>query len=479
MEYVYAIVLLITFSILTELNAAVKRNQASNAASIARLTSGLDVLTKGRLPKIEADLAGLVSEHCLLSDWGQWSKCSKSCGGGTTERSRAVIKQAINSIPCSSFRLKEMQACNSLPCTVDLCNGNERWYNLNSGDLEVIVSSHYTKGTQDILHFVMGATTGSGPSGPTDVMVVKADAVAGEHTIYASNTLRSAQTGLPPRTQGKFASGDYICGTLGGIEVLGSAADPLGDANRHRSWVPARLRGRKFVVPVTRGNPQVLMILAIESDTTVMLKVAGQPRTIYALRGQVRVVQTNAATRSIDLEANKDILVTYVGGTVPGYNEAGVLTSNPIGNGDYFAIPPATDSDTLYGVAGSSAFVAVATAKICLLSATSDNGDVIKQTLSPGQNLMLPDSLGLGFDAIDFDGPVITANCTEVIAGSTGIVGVVTFDTVSGDVEGAAVAWLPRSVMRTFFLFPFDAHRVTFVCLVRIYLILLNSFFLP
>ena len=57
---------------------------------------------------------------CVLTDWSQWSPCTKTCGGGIMRRSRAIIKQASNGgEPCPTI-LYEEAICNALPCGTEL-----------------------------------------------------------------------------------------------------------------------------------------------------------------------------------------------------------------------------------------------------------------------------------------------------------------------------------------------------------------------
>ncbi|XP_060104212.1 SCO-spondin-like [Heteronotia binoei] len=51
---------------------------------------------------------------CLLSEWSEWSPCSASCGGGTSERSRSRVPPLEE--PCP-FPLLQHQACNTHNCT--------------------------------------------------------------------------------------------------------------------------------------------------------------------------------------------------------------------------------------------------------------------------------------------------------------------------------------------------------------------------
>ena len=52
---------------------------------------------------------------CKVSDFGAWSTCSKSCGGGTQTRSRTVLIAAANG-GCACPALTESQNCNSQSC---------------------------------------------------------------------------------------------------------------------------------------------------------------------------------------------------------------------------------------------------------------------------------------------------------------------------------------------------------------------------
>lgn len=56
-----------------------------------------------------------VPTNCTVSSWGLWSSCSKSCGGGTRTRTRAITKQATNGGSCP-YTLSESQACNTQSC---------------------------------------------------------------------------------------------------------------------------------------------------------------------------------------------------------------------------------------------------------------------------------------------------------------------------------------------------------------------------
>ncbi|MFN4253882.1 MAG: T9SS type A sorting domain-containing protein [Saprospiraceae bacterium] len=55
---------------------------------------------------------------CVVSPWGNWSTCTKICGGGIQTRTRNVVTPAANGgLPCPV--LSETQPCNQQPCPVD------------------------------------------------------------------------------------------------------------------------------------------------------------------------------------------------------------------------------------------------------------------------------------------------------------------------------------------------------------------------
>merc|ERR1719272_1757501 len=54
-----------------------------------------------------------VCESCTLGDWGEWTACSATCGGGGQTRARAT--------ECTQGDLTESRQCNLEPCPVDAC----------------------------------------------------------------------------------------------------------------------------------------------------------------------------------------------------------------------------------------------------------------------------------------------------------------------------------------------------------------------
>lgn len=55
---------------------------------------------------------------CIMSDWEDWSKCTKECGGGVQSHTRQIIREADHlGKPCEE--LSSSRACNTASCDVD------------------------------------------------------------------------------------------------------------------------------------------------------------------------------------------------------------------------------------------------------------------------------------------------------------------------------------------------------------------------
>jgi hypothetical protein len=62
--------------------------------------------------------AGPCAVHCDVSEWTAWSTCSKSCGSGTTLRSRTVLTFPVDGgFACPD--LEQQLGCNTQACAVD------------------------------------------------------------------------------------------------------------------------------------------------------------------------------------------------------------------------------------------------------------------------------------------------------------------------------------------------------------------------
>jgi hypothetical protein len=59
---------------------------------------------------------------CVVSAWGAWGSCSKSCGQGSHSRSRSTVRvTAHGGVGCGVFT--QVQNCNVHPCPVDCVEG--------------------------------------------------------------------------------------------------------------------------------------------------------------------------------------------------------------------------------------------------------------------------------------------------------------------------------------------------------------------
>ena len=62
--------------------------------------------------------AHACAENCVVSPWGPWSMCTKTCGGGITKKHRTVTRAAaFGGKPCAT--LNEEKACEAQACPMD------------------------------------------------------------------------------------------------------------------------------------------------------------------------------------------------------------------------------------------------------------------------------------------------------------------------------------------------------------------------
>lgn len=55
---------------------------------------------------------------CELSDWGEWSTCSKPCAGGDQKRTKEIVQPPFNNgKPCE--QTEQTRKCNEFPCAID------------------------------------------------------------------------------------------------------------------------------------------------------------------------------------------------------------------------------------------------------------------------------------------------------------------------------------------------------------------------
>lgn len=72
-----------------------------------------------RAPIVTAPCYGICAEDCQVTDWTAWSECDAECGGGDRFRSRGIRTLPANGgEPCPT--LLEIEACNEQPCLAEM-----------------------------------------------------------------------------------------------------------------------------------------------------------------------------------------------------------------------------------------------------------------------------------------------------------------------------------------------------------------------
>ena len=56
-----------------------------------------------------------ISEPCVMSTWSDWRECTKSCGNGTSDRSRKILQPSKHGGQCLE-NLNEQEDCNTQDC---------------------------------------------------------------------------------------------------------------------------------------------------------------------------------------------------------------------------------------------------------------------------------------------------------------------------------------------------------------------------
>eukprot|EP00747_Dinoflagellata_sp_TGD_P194570 gnl/TRDRNA2_/TRDRNA2_62128_c0_seq1.p1 gnl/TRDRNA2_/TRDRNA2_62128_c0~~gnl/TRDRNA2_/TRDRNA2_62128_c0_seq1.p1 ORF type:complete len:427 (+),score=58.70 gnl/TRDRNA2_/TRDRNA2_62128_c0_seq1:65-1345(+) len=84
-----------------------------------RRFKGCDALDTNRFNENKTCGEGCCPVNCVWNDWSEFGKCSKECGTGSQQRTRAIkTKASCNGDECKGDT-SETRACNTNPCPVD------------------------------------------------------------------------------------------------------------------------------------------------------------------------------------------------------------------------------------------------------------------------------------------------------------------------------------------------------------------------
>lgn len=100
-----------------EEESASSLKQKRRSRLINSYPTGLDVaLCSGALTETAPCGVKSKATDCVFSKWGAWKACDRTCGGGYTQRTREVTKEAAHGGTCPHMPLEEMLPCGAHDC---------------------------------------------------------------------------------------------------------------------------------------------------------------------------------------------------------------------------------------------------------------------------------------------------------------------------------------------------------------------------
>eukprot|EP00397_Hematodinium_sp_SG-2012_P007230 GEMP01007272.1.p1 GENE.GEMP01007272.1~~GEMP01007272.1.p1 ORF type:complete len:1040 (+),score=226.82 GEMP01007272.1:331-3450(+) len=96
--------------------------ERSRQRSISQELAGGGDICSGVLKDIGTcgGISCLEPTHCIVSEWSEWSGCTKSCGRGQHERHRHITQEAVDGGTGCDEPLGELAGCNEQPCAEEV-----------------------------------------------------------------------------------------------------------------------------------------------------------------------------------------------------------------------------------------------------------------------------------------------------------------------------------------------------------------------
>jgi hypothetical protein len=305
----------------------------------------------------------------------------------------------------------------------------ECWFNLNSGNETVYVASYVPQ------------TIMFGRGGSTIAGTTVAFQTAGQTMV-----LVAADLGVSA-----LRAGDWLCGATGGISVVGEGG------GFERDWVPERLAGTAFLLPVYRFTPQSLFVRAMAAPATVTLLFGTVvQQSIFVPAGQSRMFDAFDRLGSTVTVTSTTPIIGSMASSCEGPNAS--LSNDPLAAGalpsygcyDYYPIAPA--SATAYGIPSQNALFATLGGAAVTIACGGAGGHAASGTPAVGAFLTLNGTRPTFYNGFP---------CRAHVAASGGLLGVTSF--ADGD-GGDATMWLAPDLMRTTFVIPMHWRYFAIVC---------------